>query len=133
MPQTNQPTQEENDAYRLLFDQIHAPVFFEKLAEHGIEPSSPEEIEALLQMGATLMQSQAVARQKQASAQGSFILQAARSLDVALADRGLAPAQSSALDGVIKSAAYKVAQDKTIRDAVITYQNYIARQHQQAG
>jgi hypothetical protein len=124
-------TQDEQDAYRLLFDQIHAPVFFEKLAERGIEPESEQEIQALLEMGANLMRSQAAERQKQASAQGSFIVKAAQSLNVALADRGLAPPPSESVDRVIKAASYRVAQDPSVQAAAIKYQEYLARQ--QAG
>jgi hypothetical protein len=131
VPKTIQPTQEEQEGYRLLFDQIHAPVFFEKLAEHGIEPQTEEEVNALLKMGADLMRSQALERQKQAQAQGSFILKAAQSLNGALAERGLAPRQPDQVEGVIKAAAYNVAKDERVQKAALAYQNYLARQ--QAG
>jgi hypothetical protein len=134
MPQNQnqaQATPEEQEAYRLLFDQIHAPVFFEKLAEFGIEPQSEGEMNALLKMGADLMRSESAVRQKQASARGSFILQAAQSLDEALADRGLVPTPDAEFDGVIKAAAYRIAQDPAVQRAALTYQEFLARQ--QAG
>jgi hypothetical protein len=125
------PTPEEQDAYRTLFDEIHAPVFFEKLAEHGIEPQSETEMAALLDMGAKLMLSQRAAQVKQAQAQGSFVLQAHESLNVALAERGLAPPPVAASDGVIKQAAARVASEGRFQQAALAYQDFLARQ--QAG
>jgi hypothetical protein len=122
-------TPEEQQAYRLLYDQIHAPVFFEKLAERGVEPQSEQEVQALLMMGANLMQTQTLERQKRASSQeGSFILKAAQSLDAALRESGLALPSSTAVDQVIKSASYQVAKDPAVQQAAITYQGYLARQ-----
>jgi hypothetical protein len=126
MPQNQvQATQEEQDAYRLLYDQIHAPIFFEKLAEWGIEPQSEEEMATLLRMGGNLMRSQVLDQQKQASARGSFIMKAAADLDAALADSGVTPVGSA--DGLIKASAYRVAQDENARRAAIIYQDYLAR------
>jgi hypothetical protein len=127
MPQ-NQATPEEQEAYRLLFDQIHAPVFFEKLAEIGVEPQSEQEMNALLKMGADLMRSETTARQKQAADRGSFILQASQSLEAALADRGLAPPPDAEFDGVVKAAAYQIARDPSVQRATLAYQNFLARQ-----
>lgn len=125
-----QQTADEQEAYNLLYNEIHAPIFFEKLAERGIVPQTEQEVDALLNMGASLMQSQAVARQKQAQAQGSFILKAAESLDAALADRGLA-SQAPAVEAVIKRASYTLAKNEQVRDAALAHLQYIARR--QAG
>jgi hypothetical protein len=126
-----EPTQEEQDAYRLLFDNIHGPVFLEKLAEYGIEPQNEDEMTALLQMGVDLMRTERLAQQKQASARGSFIVKAAQSLGTVLAERGLAPQPTPAEDQMIKAAAYRLAKDPKIQQATIAYQDYLARQ--QAG
>ena len=121
-------TPEEQDAYNVLFHQIHAPVFFEKLAERGYEPQSDAEVNAMLESGAALMQAKLAERQKQASQQPSIVLQAHGHLKQALADRGLAPPPSADFDQAIKQAAHRVAQDPNIQLAAIHYQNYYARQ-----
>jgi hypothetical protein len=133
MPQNTSPqglTPEEEQAYQLLFNQVHAPVFFEKLAAHGIEPQSPEEMDALLEMGTSLMFAEQTNQQKQAAARGSFIIEARDSLNAALSQHGIA-APAAHDDGVIKQAAAAVIRDESVRAAVRTYQGYLAR-HAQA-
>jgi hypothetical protein len=132
MPQNTAPqglTPEEEQAYQLLFNQVHAPVFFEKLAAHGIEPQSPEEMEALLEMGTSLMFTHQADQQKQAAARGSFIIEARDSLNAALSQYGIG-APTTPDDGVIKQAAAAVVRDESVRAAVLAYQGYLARQAQ---
>lgn len=98
--------------YELLVREVHAPVYFEKLAEYGIVPQSPEEEVALLELAGILQNEQA--QTKLASA--SPLVAVVNELKEDFARRYNVPTVTSN-DRLIKAAASRLASDERIRAA----------------
>jgi hypothetical protein len=119
-----------DQAYDFLYGQIHAPVFFNKLAQdYGIVPQSEAEATRLLEMGADIFAAQQAEQQKQASAQGSFLDEAHQSLRTLLgkqaSPRGVdAPAN----DRLVKAAAAELTMNPHVRAAALAYQLHLTQQ-----
>jgi len=65
------PTEEQAvQAANFMAAEVHAPAFFEKLAEHGYETANPAEQQQLLQLGAVLADAEARGQIKSAAPQG---------------------------------------------------------------
>lgn len=117
------------DAYGLLYEQIHAPVFFQKLAQdYGIVPANDEQAARLLQMGADLFLNEQREQEKQAGLRGDFIAQAQEQLDRVLGKQaGYGPA-NPANDRLVKQAAAQLARNPHVRAAALAYQYHLTNQ-----
>lgn len=104
-------------AYNALYNELHAPVFFHKLAnDYGIVPNGPEETAELLQLGGKLRALYNV-KQAAAASPGTQLLKRANAhLDKLLQDAGVGGATPS-VDHEVKAAAAQVALNpKHVRD-----------------
>jgi hypothetical protein len=117
-------------AYDFLYSQIHAPVFFNKLAQdYGIVPANDAEAVQLLEMGADLFAAGQQEQQKQASAQGSFLNGAHQSLQVLLGKQASARAVNApANDRLVKQAAAELTRNPYVRAAALAYQLHLTQQ-----
>lgn len=104
------------DAYTQMVDQVHVPHFFDKLAAHGIRPSSDEEAQMLLEMGLQLF---AADTQQRTAAAGDNLIKRA----YAALLPGVASDDESAL---IHDAATKYAQDAQLKSAALTLSTVLA-------
>jgi hypothetical protein len=120
-------------AYDFLYGQIHAPVFFTKLAQdYSIVPRNEAEATQLLEMGADLFAAERQSQEKQANAQGGFIDQAHGSLRLLMGKQASGrTAQTQANDQLVKTAAAELTKDPRVRAAALAYQLYLTQQ--QAG
>jgi hypothetical protein len=121
-------------AYDFLYGQIHAPVFFNKLAQdYGIVPQNEAEAQQLLDMAAEIFAAGQQARQKQASAQGSFLDGAQQSLRMLLGKQaGARDVNAPANDRLVKQAAAELTRNPYVRAAALSYQYHLAQQMQGA-
>src|SRR6516162_8572716 len=111
--QAQVPVPRPDAAYDFLYSQIHAPVFFNKLAQdYGIVPQNDTEAIQLLDMAADLFAAGQQEQQKQASAQGTFINQAHQSLQMLLGKTGGArDVNAPANDRLVKQAAAELTRN----------------------
>lgn len=108
-----------DQAYNELYNRIHAPAFFAKLAkDYGIQPQSEQESLDLLAMGGQLQQAYDARQAKQAS-DGSQFGQFVQEL-------GGVPQQDAQLDAQIKAAAAEAAQIPHYANCVLTVQRAAA-------
>jgi hypothetical protein len=117
-------------AYDFLYGQIHAPVFFTKLAQdYGIVPADDAEATRLLEMGADLFAVEQQAQEKQAQSQGSFIGEAHNGLQVLLGKQASArDVNAPANDRLVKAAAAELTRNPYVRAAALAYQLHLAQQ-----
>ncbi len=108
-------------AYQSLYNELHAPVFFHKLAEDfGIVPNGPEETAELLQLGGKLRALYTV-KQAQAASPGSSMLKRANAhLDKLLQDAGVAKPAAASDEQEIKTAAAHVALNPKYARDILT-------------
>jgi hypothetical protein len=119
-----------DQAYDFLYQQIHAPVFFTKLAQdYGIVPRDEAEAGRLLAMAADLFAAEQQDREKRAGLQGSFIGEAHDSLQRLLGKQADARnPDAPANDRLVKAAAAELTRDPHVRAAALAYQMYLAQQ-----
>ena len=113
------------EAYNVLVTGVHAPVFFEKLANaYGIRPTCREDAQELLSLAGRLRGAHEVDVVKQASATTSYLAQARRDLDAALAREGYAnePAQAT-----VKEAANRAVANPLIREAALVFGSHMTQ------
>lgn len=107
------------DAYNHIFDNVHARVFFSKLASEGHEPQNEKEAQDLLQLAGRLRHIDVQTQEKKASA--SKFSGALSALDKVLGQDSRykqASQQEEAL--AIKQAADMLANDDSIYNAVLS-------------
>jgi len=121
MPEQQQaPTPQ--DAYNHLLQNLHAPVFFNKLAQdYGVQPQSRQEALDLLSLGGSLFQ-QYQNQEKQASNNSRF------SGLLNEITGGAASAQTD--DALIEKAAAEAAADPGFAQATLLLQAHHAQQMQ---
>lgn len=130
MPQTQSqvPLPGADDAYAFLYEEIHGPVFFQKLAQdYGIVPANDEQAQRLLDMGATIFRNNQQEQEKQAGLDGDFIAQAHENLNRILGKQAAAPA-AAANARLVKQAAAQLARNPRVRAAALAYQYHLAQQ-----
>jgi hypothetical protein len=117
-------------AYDFLYSQIHAPVFFNKLAQdYGIVPQNEAEAQQLMEMATEIFSAGQQAQQKQANAQGSFLDGAHQSLRMLLGKQaGARDVNAPANDRLVKQAAAELTQNPYVRAAALAYQLHLAQQ-----
>ena len=119
----NQITYE--DAGNLLYSQVYAPVFFQKLAEFGIQPQNEAQAESLLRQAQVIRQARAAEMTKQAAEHGDPLLLAEQRLMEKLAQvNGQPPVNASAIN---KYAAEVARARPELAEAAIAYQNGYAK------
>ena len=112
-----------DQAYGTIVSQLAAPYFFEKLAAHGIAPSSEKEASEMWDIAQKLHALYTAEQEKVAAAQASTLASANARLDELLKAAGLGGAQNAADPSVaFKQAADFVADQPEIASAVLTLQ-----------
>jgi hypothetical protein len=123
--QNNLMTPEE--AYDVLVAQVHAPVFFEKLAKvYGIVPQTAKQAQDLLQMAGTLRNVHETETTKAAAAQGDLVSEAKQDLDRILSQYGYQPLPDN--DPGVKQAAWNLAGTPMLREAALVFQHHLNSQ-----
>ena len=118
MSQNTQALPDPADAYRQLFDGVHAQVFLGKLASYGIQPTTEKEAVDLFALAGRLRHVDGA--EKHAAAQSRFS-GAVSSLDSVLdASSATAQQQFAVRDQAIKQAAYELARDPGVYNAVLS-------------
>jgi hypothetical protein len=121
-----------DDAYNVLVSQVHAPVFFEKLARvYGVQPQSPDEARELLLIAGQLRNADDQQAVKQASQRENFYASARQDLSRAMAANGLAPIQHDGL--AVKQAAQQAAQNPLIEEAAMVFSRHLNKVMAQNG
>lgn len=117
------------DAYNVLVAQVHAPVFFEKLARvYGIEPRTPDEAREYLLMAGQLRNAHEQETVKQASANAGLLGEARRDLNRVLAQHGYEPLGVE--DPNVKQAAAAAAQNPLLQEAALVFANFMSQRLQ---
>jgi len=107
-------------AYNVLFENVHMPVFFSKLAEdYGVVPQNEQEAKQLLDLSDKLRVAQSQEQTKSAGQRNEFLDAAGHELDRAI--YGEAPQTES-----VQQAIYEMAQDPLLKEASLTYQDAVA-------
>ena len=121
MSQSQQvPEMTPEQAQGVLFENVHAPVFFNKLAEdYGVVPQNEQEARQLLDLSDKLRVAQAQEQTKSASQRNEFLDAASAELDRAV--YGEAPQTDS-----VKQAIQQMAADPILKEASLTYQDAVA-------
>ena len=129
-PQGGQAPQlmDPDTAYGVVYQNVYAPAFFEKLAgTYNIAPSNDQEALEMLTMASQLRQAHD-ANEKQAAAQGTSLLgQAQAHLNSQLSGLGYNP-QEQAVQHQIKQAADRGATDPALAHAILSMQILGAQQ-----
>jgi hypothetical protein len=88
----NQDLMTPEEAYDVLVAQVHAPVFFKKLAGvYGVVPQNAKQARDLLQMAGQLRNVHEAESTKEAAAKGDMVSQAKHDLDHVLTQYGYPP------------------------------------------
>ena len=118
-------------AYDFLYGQIHAPVFFNKLAQdYGIVPANDAEATRLLEMGAEIFAVEQQQRQKQATApRAASSARPTSSLRTILGKQaGARGVNTQANDRLVKAAAAELTRNPYVRAAALSYQLHLTQQ-----
>ncbi len=124
--QTAPRTLTPNESYDVLVAQVHAPVFFNKLASvYGIVPQTQDEARELLLMAGQLRNAHEQDATKQANARGNFYAEARRDLTNALGQSGVntLPEDYSA----VKNAAAEAVKNPLTREAALVLSNHLTQ------
>ena len=121
MSQSQQvPEMTPEQAHNVLFDNVHAPVFFNKLAEdYGVVPQNEQEALQLLDLSDTLRVAQAQEHTKSAAQRNEF-------LDAAGAELDRAVYGEVTQDDSVQQAIGQMAVDPILKEASLTYQDAVA-------
>ena len=122
-------TMTPEDAYNILVSDVHAPVFFEKLARvYGIKPNTQEEARELLLMAGQLRNAHEQNEVKQASARTSYFANARKDLNDVLTKSGYATIGENGDTHVKEAADNAVASNPVIREAALVFGQFMANQ-----
>lgn len=114
------------EAYNLLVEQVHAPVFFQKLArDYNVVPRSQQEQLELLELAGLLQNAQNEQATKEAASGGGLITQAVDGLKTHLGRQGSFVAPTSQ-ERLVKAAAAEAVQNPGLRQAALQYVDYLA-------
>lgn len=114
------------DAYNVLVAQVHAPVFFNKLASvYNIRPNNPDEARELLLIAGQLRNAEDQKQAKQANDRVGFYAEARKDLQTAMSNHGFAPLQDE--DASVKRAAAEAAQNPLVKEAAVVFSQYMAQ------
>ena len=118
------------DAYNVLVAEVHAPVFFNKLASaYGIVPQTAEEQRELLLMAGQLRAVHEQRQEKAAASRASYVANARQKLASDLRaegyDVGTAP-EAVEHEAQVKAAAADAVKHEVIKQAALVFGNYMA-------
>lgn len=107
-------------AGQLVHEQIYVPTFFQKMAEHGVQPRTAAEAGQLLRIGHQLLVKHSQEQHKQAAATGSFLDQLEQELagETGQGSTGYQPA--AATHPLIKQSADQLAGHPQLAHAVLS-------------
>lgn len=111
----------QDEAYNFLFQNVLAPAFFEKLAEHGIQPTTEAEADLMLEIGEKLNFAKQQETVKSAGDNTEFLRGVSTKLDDVMQARGY-----NVPTGYTKQAA-ALAANPQISQAAAAYQAAIAQ------
>ncbi len=116
----------EQEAYDTLVDNIHAPIFFAKLAsDYGIKPATAEQAEGMLKLAGKLRNANEFNTMKAASSHSNIVSDANDHLDKLLASYGYdAPNE---FDSQVKEAAVDALKQPQIKEAAEVFGQYLAK------
>ena len=122
MSQSQQvPELTPDQAQGVLFENVHAPVFFNKLAEdYGVVPQNEQEAQQLLDLSDKLRVAQGQEQTKSAGQRNEFLDAAGHELDRAVYGENAQP------DSSLQNAIYEMASDPLLKEASLTYQDAVA-------
>jgi len=122
MPESQQaPELNPEQAYNVLFENVHAPVFFNKLAsDYNIVPQNEQEALQLLDLSDKLRVAQGQEQTKSAEQRNSFLDAAGSELDRAVYG------EQDVTGDAIHQASTEMAADPLLKEASLTYQDAIA-------
>ncbi len=113
------------DAYDVLVSQIHAPVFFEKLASvYNIKPQTPDEAKELLLLSAQLRNAHDQQATKTASDNTNLLTEARQDLEKVLTKQGFQSVTVS--NHQVKQAAAAAVQNPLIKEAAVVFGNHMS-------
>lgn len=114
------------ESYDMLVTQVHAPVFFNKLAQHGIPyPTTEEEAINVLQLAGKIRNAYERETVKAAGQRTEFAANLSNSLDAFLARQY---GDNSAAETQYKEAAAEAMQLPQLREAAEIFNQYLAAQ-----
>jgi hypothetical protein len=121
----NEP-QFPQDAYQTLAGRVHAPVFFQKLAnDYGVVAQTAEDQFELLELANML---RGARQEDQSRSSGtSFFKEAADNLRGALTEGGYGNVGPTSQDRLVKQAALEVIADPDIAGAALAYGHYLSQ------
>tara|TARA_B100000700_G_scaffold86329_2_gene97116 strand:+ start:700 stop:1116 length:417 start_codon:yes stop_codon:yes gene_type:complete len=111
----------------VLFENVHAPVFFNKLAsDYNIVPQTEQEALQLLDLSDKLRALQSQEQVKSAGQRNIFLDAAGQELDIAMyGEKAAYAAAPSEADSIAASAA-ELAQHPLLKEASLTHQDAVA-------
>ena len=122
-PQSAPQVMDPDQAYGVVYQNVYAPAFFEKLAsDYSITPQNDREAMDMLTMASQLRQAHDANIEKQAAAGTDRMGQAKQHLNSQLAGMGLAPQQDTQIQQLIKQAAHRGASDPNLAHAILSMQ-----------
>jgi len=132
MPQTTAPAAQlgltPEDSYNVLVAQVHAPVFFNKLAQaYGIEAKSQEDARELLMLCGELRNVHEQELHKQASAGTSFINEARHDLQAVMGNHGYVPIANDVSAATYQQHAKAAAQNPLVKEAAAVFSNFLTK------
>lgn len=115
------------DAYNILVSQVHAPVFFTKLANvYNIKPETEEDASELLLIAAQLRNAHEQDQAKQASARTNYFADARKELTDKLNITGY---NAIPYDDIsVKQAAKQAIQHEQIKEAAYVFSEFLSSQ-----
>ena len=118
------------EAYNVLIANVHAPVFFEKLASvYGIKPNTQDEARELLLIAGELRNAYEQNSTKEANSRGRMLATARKDLTSTLDKSGYHTAAND--NFAVKQAAEALATNNAlVKEAALVYGDYVARQLQ---
>lgn len=105
-----------DDAYQLIYENVHAPSFFQKLAEHGIVPQTQAESKDLLELGGVLLGKYAQQQDHPGQSKYAFLVKEVQKIP-----------STQDEDALLKAAGAELAADPTWSRAALTLQQATAQ------
>lgn len=123
---TDANTISPDEAYNVLVAQVHAPVFFEKLAStYGIRPQNDDEAREMLLMAGQLRNAHEQQEIKNAAVRANEYSAARKDLQTTLAKQGFQVSDVSDDDRVKQAANDVVGANPLLREAALVYGQYL--------
>lgn len=123
--QTPAPQQVTPDqAYDIIVAQVHAPIFFNKLASvYGIVPNTPQDTQELLNLASRLRNAHEAEQVKSAGARSNVLAEACHDIGAVLNEHGY-PAPPS---NHYQQHATAVASNPLMKEAALVFRNWLSQ------